>query len=105
MYYDNQITNSINKIKTTQEIVNLETCRKARNAAIESFNIDSRIIDKQQHIADTFNSYFLSVADNINISNNAHTQNRYNPITAMIIVPYNPCHKYISQLTKNITEN
>ena len=45
-------------------------CRKARNAAAESFNIDSRIINNQQHIADTFNSYFLSIADNININNN-----------------------------------
>jgi hypothetical protein len=33
LYYDNQIMNSTNKIKTTQEIVTLETCRKARNAA------------------------------------------------------------------------
>ena len=66
--------NSTNKIKTTWEIVNQETCRKARNAAFESFNIDSRIINNQQHIADTFNSYFLSIADNININNNSPLQ-------------------------------
>jgi len=66
--------NSTNKSKTTQEIVNLETCRKERNAAIESFSIDSRNINNQQHIADTFNSYFLSIADNININNNTHTK-------------------------------
>jgi hypothetical protein len=62
LYYDNQI-NSTNKIETTWKIVNLETCRKASNAAIESLNIDGRIISNQQHIADAFNSYFLSIAD------------------------------------------
>ena len=61
-------------------IVNLETRRKSSNAAIESLNNDGRIINNEQHIADTFNNYFLSIADNININNNnnAHTQNKYN---------------------------
>jgi hypothetical protein len=45
LYYDNQTTNSTNKkIKTTWKIVHLETCRKASNAAIQSLNIDGRII-------------------------------------------------------------
>ena len=61
-------------------IVNLETHRKSSNAAIESLNIDGRIVNNEQHIADTFNNYFLSIADNINISNNnAHTKNKYKP--------------------------
>jgi hypothetical protein len=68
LYYDNQITNSTNKIKTTWKIANLETCRKASNAAIESLNIDGRIISNQQHIAYVFNSYFLSIADKSNIN-------------------------------------
>jgi len=58
-------------------IVNLETHRNSSNAAIESLNIDGRIVNNEQHIADTFNNY---LADNININdNNAHTQNKYNP--------------------------
>ena len=80
MYYDNQITNSTNKIKTIWIIVNLETHRNSNNAAIESLNIDGRIVNNEQHMADTFNNYFLSIADNININdNNTHTQNKYNP--------------------------
>jgi len=61
----------------------LETCKKLSNAAIESLNIDGRIINNEQHIADTFNNYFLSIADNIyinnnNNNNNTHIQNKYN---------------------------
>jgi hypothetical protein len=82
----------------------LETCRKARNAAIESFNTDSRIINNQQHTGDTFSSYILSLADNVNINNNNTGTQKYNPNTAIIIVPYNLCHKFISQLTKMVRE-
>ena len=78
LYY-NLITNSPNKIKTTWMIVNLETHRKAGNGAIESLHIDCRIINNQQHIADTFNSYFLSIIDISINKNNTHTQNKYNP--------------------------
>jgi hypothetical protein len=37
LYYDNQTTNSTNKIKTTWKIANLETHREVSNATIESF--------------------------------------------------------------------
>jgi len=60
-------------------IVNLETHRKASNGTNESLHIDCRIINNQQHIADTFNSYFLSIADISINKNNIHTQNKYNP--------------------------
>ena len=62
-------------------IVNLETHRKSSNAAIESLNVDGGIVNNELHIADTFNNYFLSIADNININNNnnAHTKNKYKP--------------------------
>jgi hypothetical protein len=79
---------STNKIKTTWEIANLKTCRKAKNTAIESFNIDSRIINNQQHIGNTFSSYILLLADNINIKI-IMLVHKYNPNTAIIIVPYN----------------
>ena len=105
LYYDNQIT-SPNKIKATEKRVNTETHRKASNVEIKSLNIDDRIIINQQHIADTFNSYFLYIADSINVNNkSAHTQNKYNPILSVIIVPCNLCHKFIRQLTHKVTEN
>jgi hypothetical protein len=42
--YDNQLLNPTHKIKTTWKIVNLDTCRKTSNAAIETLNTDGRII-------------------------------------------------------------
>jgi ribosomal protein S9 len=60
----------------------MEKHRKASTAAVKSLNTDGRIIINQQHIADTFNSYFLSVVDSINVNNkSAHTYNKYNPNT------------------------
>jgi hypothetical protein len=68
----------------------LEKYRQASNAAM-NLNIDGRISSYQHHIADTFNSYFLSVAikvksiiivgNNNNNNNISHTQNKYNPNT------------------------
>ena len=75
----------------------METRRKASTAAIESLNTDGRIFNNQQLIADTFNKYFLSVADNVNIINNdAHTQ-KYNPNTDNI----NSSLQYMSHIYKS----
>jgi hypothetical protein len=70
LYYDNQILDSTSKIKTTWKTVNLETRRKGSNAVGDSLNIDGRIINNQQFIANTYSNYFLSKTDNININNN-----------------------------------
>jgi hypothetical protein len=79
LHYDKQITNSNNKIKTTRKIVNSEMHRKASTTTTESLSIDGMFINNQQHIADTFNNYFVSIADNINNNNNdVYTQNKYN---------------------------
>jgi len=78
LYYDNQITNSTNKIKTTWKTANLETYREVNNAAIESFfNVDGIIMNYQPLIAGTFKDRFLSVTDNININqNNAYAKDK-----------------------------
>jgi hypothetical protein len=97
LYYDNQI-NFPNKIKATDKRINMETHRKASNLAIKSLNTDGRIIINQQYIADTFNSYFLSIADSINVNNkSAHTQNKYNPN----IVSNNSPLQFMSQIHKS----
>jgi hypothetical protein len=71
--YDTHIINLNNTIKTVWEIVTLETGRKAYNDNIHSLNGDgSRMISNQQTIAGTFNNYFLSVAENVNV-NNTHS--------------------------------
>jgi hypothetical protein len=75
LYYDNQILYATNKIKTTWKIVNLETRRKGSNAAVDSLNIDDRIINNQQLIANTCNNYFISKTDNIDTNNNNNNNN------------------------------
>jgi len=48
----------------------LETGRKAYNDNVHSLNVDgSSMISNQQTVAGTFNNYFLSVAENVNVSN------------------------------------
>jgi hypothetical protein len=62
-------------------IVMLETGRKAYNDNIHSLNVDGgSMISNQQTAAGTFNDYFLSVAENVNVNNihsniNSHTIN------------------------------
>jgi len=52
--YNNQITNSANKIKATWNIVKAETNRLHRPST-----------NKYHNSPDTFNKYFLSIADKI----------------------------------------
>jgi hypothetical protein len=75
--YDTQIINSNNAIKTTWKIIKLETDRKANNDNIHSLNIEGRVINNQQTIADTFNNYFLSIAEEINVNNTHSNTNRH----------------------------
>jgi hypothetical protein len=81
--YNTQIINLNNTIKTAWEIIKLETGRKVNNDNIHSL------------IADTFNNYFLSIAENINVNNthcntNRHTINNSSLqfMSEMFITPY-----------------
>jgi hypothetical protein len=65
LHYDNQINNAHNKIKNTWEIINSETWRKTSYGEIKSLTIGNKSINNQQSIAEAFNTYFLSVVDNI----------------------------------------
>jgi len=48
----------------------LETGRKAYNGNIYSLNVHGiSMISNQQTVAGTFKNYFLSVAENVNVSN------------------------------------
>jgi len=56
--------------------------RKANNGNIHPFSVASMMINNQQNIADTFNNYFLSKAENIDVNKkktcnniNSHTIN------------------------------
>ena len=58
IYYDNEMMNFTGKMKTLWKIINLETCRKASNAAIEFLNVYGMIINNQQVIAAAFSNCF-----------------------------------------------
>jgi hypothetical protein len=65
--YNNQILWSNNKIKTTWDIVKLESGKrinKNNNVNIQEINLDDSI-NNPQDIAKVFNEYFLSVAQKI----------------------------------------
>jgi hypothetical protein len=94
-HYDNQIKNSTSKNKTTWNIVNKETYRKVNSTNIKSLNIDGITTDNQQLIAETFNDYFVSTAENIKTKDrNAYMQNKN--------TPYNTKIDTISQYIKEV---
>ena len=64
-HYDNQIKNSTKKNKTTWNTVNKEAHRKLRITNIKLLNIDGITTDNQQLIAETFNNYYVTIAENI----------------------------------------
>jgi hypothetical protein len=64
--YNNQILRSNNKIKTTWEIVKVESgkrVKKNNNMDIQEINLDGDSTDNPQVTASVFNEYFLSVAE------------------------------------------
>jgi len=61
----------VNKNKTVWDIVNLETNKTGNTEAINTLKIDGNTISDRQEIANAFNKYFLTVAENINMKQNA----------------------------------
>jgi hypothetical protein len=66
--YNNQILRSNNKIKTTCEIVKVESGKKKKvnknnNINIQEIHVDGDSTDNPQVIASVYNEYFLSVAE------------------------------------------
>ena len=83
LYYDAQIISSNNKMKKTWDIINLETHRKTNNGEIQSLKIEDKYVTNQQSIAESFNTYFLSVVDNIKNNNTQnHSKNMQNTINS-----------------------
>jgi hypothetical protein len=56
LYYNNKISMSKNKIKTTWDIIKLETCKNCTNNDTKLENIDGKLITNQQIIANSFNN-------------------------------------------------
>ena len=81
-YYNNILTCSNNKIKTTWNIIKNTTCIKPNSQKITSINVDGNISFNGQITVDTFKKYFVSVAQDVHINNhNANPpSNHENPI-------------------------
>jgi hypothetical protein len=69
--YADKIKKSVNKNKTVWDIVNLKTNKTGNTEEINSLKIDGNTISDRQEIANVFNKYFLTVAKNINMKQNA----------------------------------
>jgi hypothetical protein len=65
MEFDKLILNAHNKIKTTWNIINTESGRKNNSNNIKVLDADGKKIIDQQSIAETFNEYFVTIAENI----------------------------------------
>jgi hypothetical protein len=64
-YYDKQISNSNNKTKSTWNIVKATTSRKSDHDVIPILSSHNKSSINPKIISDSFNKYYLSVADNI----------------------------------------
>jgi hypothetical protein len=79
-YYNNLLTNFTNKTETTWNIINENINKRHGRQDISSININGVITQNNQVIADTFNSYYLSVAKHI--MKNFNNLNKHNPVNS-----------------------
>ena len=59
------ILNSHNKVKTTWGIINKESGRNKKRNEIQAIRVEDKKIIDQQTIAETFNEYFVAIAENV----------------------------------------
>jgi len=69
MYYNNELANSTSKPKTTWSIIKTITNNKKNLNNILVMEIDGKIMAHHQTIAEKFNNYYVSIADNITNNN------------------------------------
>ena len=65
MHYENQIKNAQNKNKKTWELINKEITRKTNYGNIQAVKIGNNNIHDKQHIAEAFNTYYLSIVEDL----------------------------------------
>jgi hypothetical protein len=75
---NSQILESNNTIKTTREIVKVESGKKTINEGVQVLNIDVKATNNPQAIESAFNEYFLSLVEKIYLSNNNNNNNNIN---------------------------
>jgi hypothetical protein len=90
--YNSQILESNNKIKTTLEIVKVESGKKTINEDVQVLNICGKSTNNPQSIASAFNEYSLSLVKKIYLNNNNNNNNNKTIITTkLIIIQYIIC--------------
>ena len=62
---DQLILNSHNKVKTTWGIINRESGNNKNRGEIQALKVEGKEITDQQTIAETFNEYFIAIAENV----------------------------------------
>jgi hypothetical protein len=66
-----------NKIKTTWDIVKVESGKKTVNEDVQSLNIEGKSTNNPQAIASAFNKYFLSLVEKTYLNNNNNNNTIY----------------------------
>jgi hypothetical protein len=74
-HYNRQILNSSNKIRTVWDITKSVTGKLTKVDTIQELKVNGKVISDRQDIADSLNSFFLSVVEN-NINNNFKINNK-----------------------------
>ena len=69
LHYNKQILTSHNKTRTIWNIVKSETGKKLKKEQVWSLNINGKLIQNQQIIANSFNDYLLNTAEKLMTAN------------------------------------
>ena len=83
LHYNNPISKSNNKPKTTWNIVRTITSNRNTNNNITTMNAKNKCSSNSLKIANAFNSHFLLVAENLLIKNfyGDNTNNHIDPLS------------------------
>jgi len=73
LYYTTKLTDSTNKPKTTWNIIKAITNNQKKSNSMPVMETEGKLTTHRQTIAEKFNTYYISVADNI--TNNNQTKN------------------------------
>ena len=68
LYYNTLIKTSVNKIKTTWNIVRENTGKIQDLNGISEINLGNEIVEDSREIAYAFNKYFLSTVENLSLN-------------------------------------
>jgi hypothetical protein len=71
LYYSDKLTNSTNKPKTTWDIIKTITNNQKKPNKMLLMEIEGKLTTHHQTIAEKFNTYYISTADNITNNNQA----------------------------------